>query len=101
MSADKIVARRTRPEAQRGTPADLAVITHRKTGPEWWHCAGCLGSAITRAPGELPLGWLEIRAGVPGGDGSHSAPAQRRPLSADLSLVPWVTRAFFADIPNR
>jgi hypothetical protein len=66
-----------RPEAQRGTPADLAVITRRKTGPQRWHCAGCLGSVVTPAPGEPPLGWLEIRAGVPstpGGEGSQSVP---------------------------
>jgi hypothetical protein len=58
-----------RPEVFQGTPGDLAVITRRKTGPERWYCAGCLGSAVCPAPGEPPLGWLEVRAGVPAAAG--------------------------------
>jgi hypothetical protein len=61
-----------RPETHQGTPGDIAVITRRKTGPERWHCAGCLGSVITPAPGEPPLGWIEVRAGVPTVDGGQA-----------------------------
>jgi hypothetical protein len=61
-----------KPETRTGTPADLAVITRRKTGPERWHCAGCLGSAPCPAPGNPPLGWLEVRAGAESANGHPS-----------------------------
>jgi hypothetical protein len=46
----------------------MAVIARRRTKAERWHCSGCLGSAPAPAPGEPPLGWLEVRAGVPSPD---------------------------------
>ena len=50
------------------TPEGVAIIARRRTQPERWHCAGCLGSAPAPAPGEPPLAWIEIRAGVPSPD---------------------------------
>ena len=60
-----------RPEAA-PTPEGVAVITRRKTGPARWYCAGCRGSAPCPAPGQPPLGWLQLSAGIPADD-SHTA----------------------------
>jgi hypothetical protein len=53
-------------------PAGVAVITRRKTGPQRWHCAGCRGSAPCPAPGEPPLGWMQVSVGTPADDGLSS-----------------------------
>lgn len=51
-----------RPEVATGTPADLDIITRRKSGPERWWCGSCRGSAPTPAPGEPCYGWLSVYA---------------------------------------
>jgi hypothetical protein len=50
-------------------PAGVAVIARRKTGPQRWHCAGCRGSAPCPAPGEPPLGWMQVSVGTAAEDG--------------------------------
>jgi hypothetical protein len=57
-----------RPEV-RPDPAGLDIILRRKSDQERWHCGCCLGSTLAPAPGEPPLGWLEVVAGPPGRDG--------------------------------
>ncbi len=52
------------------TPAGVAVIARRRTGPERWHCAACLASVAVPAPGQPPLGWFALAAGVSEGIGS-------------------------------
>ena len=46
-------------------PRGVDIVRRRRADRERWHCAGCLGSVTTPAPGEPPLGWVTASVGVP------------------------------------
>ncbi len=60
----------------RPNPAGVDIVLRRRRDQERWHCGACLGSTLAPAPGEPPLGWLEIVAGVPAASGG----AERQPV---------------------
>lgn len=76
-----------RPETFQGKPTDIAVLAQRKTGPERWYCAGCRGSIVCPAPGQPPLGWLQVQAGMLAGDSADLQILVRACSAEHLALV--------------
>lgn len=76
-----------RPESYQGSPADMAVLTQRRTGPERWYCAGCRGSVVCPAPGKPPLGWLQVSAGMIMGDAADLQILVRACSAEHLAIV--------------
>lgn len=90
-----------RPETP-ASPAGLALLARRRTGPPEVQCSGCHGSAGMSSPpadGE-PAGWLEIRAGVPDAPEGRRSELVTRACSAEcLAVVLPAVRARLAELP--
>jgi hypothetical protein len=78
-----------RPPEPPPTPAALAQVTRRRTGPAQVQCSGCHATAELSVPlvaGE-PAGWLTLGAGTPDGPDGRKSELLARCCSAECLAV--------------
>lgn len=84
------------------SPAHLAAVTRRRTGPATVACSGCHASvdlSVPPRPGE-PAGWLLVGAGNPDGPDDRKSELLARCCSAEcLAVVLPAIRERLAELP--